>query len=77
MTKRFCDMCKKQLKVENVCNIKISGNCLNGYYCKTILDKEICEECAINMANAIDYECNRHILRPTVIVSKEAVDEDV
>lgn len=77
MTKHFCDLCKKELVDENVCNIKISGNRLNGYFHKTILDKEICEECAINMANITDYECNRHILRPTVIVSKEAVDDNV
>lgn len=77
MKKRFCDRCKKELIDENICNIKISGNCVNGYFSKTILDKEICEECAIDMTNIIDYECDRYVFRPTVIVSKEAVDGNV
>lgn len=77
MTKRFCDRCKRELTNKNICNIKISVSDGEKYLYKTILDKEICEECAINMANITDYECNRHILRPAVIVSKEAVDEDV
>lgn len=76
MTKYFCDRCKKVMEDDEKCYIEI-GSVTNNTMPKTILYKEICKDCAINMTNSIDYECDRHILRPTVIVSKEAVDNNV
>ncbi len=69
MVKRFCDRCKEELDYREMVelNIKPERTDNTGY-----LSIQICEKCANDFANMIDYECQRFKLGTVVTISKEA-----
>ena len=77
MLKRFCDRCKKEIKRLSLEERNISINEYKENRYEKHIDKYLCEECMNDFINYIEYECDRYILRPAVIVSKEVDDSDV
>lgn len=76
MTKHFCDRCKKEInnKIKRKINIfEEKPFCPAENY----IDRALCEECMNDFINMVNYECDRYVLRPTVLISKEADDSDV
>jgi len=70
MLKRFCDRCKKEIDGLSR-SISISKErCLLPE--EELYKKEICEECANDFMNMIDYECGRYKLGTVTTISKEA-----
>ncbi len=65
MFQRFCDRCKRKIKGIDVIDVSINSN-------KEDFHKEVCEECASDIMNLIEYECDRHKLDTVVTISKEA-----
>lgn len=74
MTKKYCDRCKKEMG-EPVKEITFTEEIMSVNV--EIYKKEICKECMNDFINMVEYECDRYVLKPTVIVSKEAVDDNV
>ena len=67
MNVKFCDRCKRKIKYNEVSDVFIRN-----YVTDCLLRKEICEECANDFINMIEYECGRYKLDTIVRVSKEA-----
>jgi len=72
---KFCDRCKK-----NIDNIPLRS-LFTLRIVKTNSDisemrKTFCEECANDIMNLIDYECDRYRLDSVVVVSKEATSNE-
>lgn len=73
MERCFCDRCKKSLDeipVKNNRYLEIRKPSTLSYDYE--MRKTLCEECANDIMNIIDYECDRYKLESVVIVSKEA-----
>ena len=73
MEKCFCDRCKKcmdeiPVKSNRILKIEKTGMINYGYEMR----KFLCEECANDIMNMVDYECDRYKLEFVNLVSKEA-----
>lgn len=77
MEKCFCDRCKKcmdevPVKSNRILKIEIPGMMKYEYEMR----KFLCKECANDIMNIIDYECDRYKLNSIVEVSKEATTNE-
>ena len=68
MNVSFCDRCKRKINSDENNRLAI----INYPTEKCLLDKEMCEECANDIANMIEYECDRYKLDTVIRISKEA-----